>query len=78
VDGKIRRTKKEAKNMPRGKELEQLPMANIAPGAGEDASTLNREFLSGDIDQQGPFPSKVQKQERKMKESYDRYNMNKI
>ncbi|MCK6204536.1 hypothetical protein KZX50_03570 [Bacillus infantis] len=33
--------------MPRGKELEQLPMSNIAPGAGADKGRFNRRSLSG-------------------------------
>ncbi|GLB58092.1 hypothetical protein [Cytobacillus sp. NCCP-133] len=31
--------------MPRGEELEQLPMANIAPGAGDDSTGVDRELL---------------------------------
>lgn len=33
--------------MPRGKELEQLPMANTLPGAGEDRSKFNRDITTG-------------------------------
>jgi len=47
--------------MPRGKELEQLPMANIAPGAGKDASHYNREILSGNVQGEQPKPSNVEK-----------------
>lgn len=33
--------------MPRGKELEQLPMSNIAPSIGDDQSKTNRTSLEG-------------------------------
>lgn len=49
-------------NMPRGKELEQLPMSNIAPGMGEDKGKFNRESLTGIIGDEGPEPSKVDNQ----------------
>ncbi len=45
--------------MPRGKELEQLPMANIAPGAGKDSSPTNRDILTSGYSNEGPFPSKA-------------------
>ncbi|MFE8699214.1 hypothetical protein ACFYKX_01120 [Cytobacillus sp. FJAT-54145] len=52
--------------MPRGKELEQLPMSNIAPGMGEDKGKFNRESLTGIIGDEGPEPSKAggQKEEQ--------------
>lgn len=31
--------------MPRGKELEQMPMANIAPGSGKDMGKWDRKSL---------------------------------
>lgn len=31
--------------MPRGKELEQLPMSNIAPSAGEDRGQFQRREI---------------------------------
>ena len=45
--------------MPRGKELEQLPMANIAPGAGKDAGKYNREVLGGSIQKELPQPGEI-------------------
>lgn len=51
--------------MPRGKELEQLPMAQIAPGAGEDAASTNREILTSTVDENGPFPSAVKNTKKK-------------
>jgi hypothetical protein len=52
--------------MPRGKELEQLPMANIAPGAGKDASSTNREVLGGIVQSAQPQPSEVEKENEDM------------
>jgi hypothetical protein len=43
--------------MPRGKELEQLPMANTLPGAGEDMSKFNREALNGITTDERPRPA---------------------
>jgi len=43
--------------VPRGKELEQLPMANIAPGAGKDAGKYNREVLGSIVQKEQPQPS---------------------
>ncbi|MBT2757328.1 hypothetical protein J7E71_15470 [Mesobacillus foraminis] len=47
--------------MPRGKELEQLPMANTLPGMGEDRSKYNREILGGITTGERPQPEKVKK-----------------
>jgi hypothetical protein len=47
--------------MPRGNELEQLPMANIAPGTGKDASKNNREVLGGIVRGEQPEPSNIGK-----------------
>ncbi|MEK6454264.1 hypothetical protein [Caldifermentibacillus hisashii] len=33
--------------MPRGKELEQLPMSNVAPSIGDDQAKTNRTSLKG-------------------------------
>jgi hypothetical protein len=52
--------------MPRGKELEQLPMSNIAPGAGKDASKTNREVLGGITQQTQPQPSEIEKENEDM------------
>ena len=52
--------------MPRGKELEQLPMANIAPGAGKDAGKYNREVLGGTVQQEQPQPSDIEKENEDM------------
>ena len=48
--------------MPSGKELEQLPMANISPGMGKDKSIFDRQSLSGYVDEVRPMPSKVGKE----------------
>ncbi|WP_170169168.1 hypothetical protein [Mesobacillus subterraneus] len=47
--------------MPRGKELEQLPMANTLPGMGEDRSNFNRQVLTGMTTDERPMPSKENK-----------------
>ncbi len=45
--------------MPRGKELEQLPMANTLPGMGEDQSKYNREILNSITSDVRPHPAKT-------------------
>jgi hypothetical protein len=57
---------KGVRNMPRGKELEQLPMASIAPGAGKDASNSNREILESIVQQDQPRPGDVEKENEDM------------
>lgn len=52
--------------MPRGKELEQLPMSNIAPGAGKDATLNNREVLGGIVQGEQPEPSEIEKENEDM------------
>jgi hypothetical protein len=52
--------------MPRGKELEQLPMSNISPGAGKDARNTNREVLKGIVQQVQPQPSEIEKENEDM------------
>jgi hypothetical protein len=52
--------------MPRGKELEQLPMANIAPGAGKDASEYDREVLGSIVSKERPQPSEIEKENEEM------------
>jgi hypothetical protein len=47
--------------MPRGKELEQLPMSNIAPGAGDDRSKMDREILGSIVEEERPRPNKIEK-----------------
>ena len=47
--------------MPRGKELEQLPMSNTLPGMGEDKSKYNREVLGTIVTGEQPQPAKVKK-----------------
>jgi hypothetical protein len=54
--------------MPRGKELEQLPMSNIAPSIGDDNSIFNRTNLSGVTNEEQPVPSKVEKEAVKNQE----------
>ncbi|MBY0122499.1 hypothetical protein [Bacillus sp. S/N-304-OC-R1] len=51
--------------MPRGKELEQLPMSNIAPGAGDDSSPMDREVLWGMTEEQAVAPAKVGREKKK-------------
>lgn len=48
--------------MPRGKELEQLPMSNTGPGMGDDDSEFSRESLNGITDVTSPKPSEAGKQ----------------
>lgn len=52
--------------MPRGKELEQLPMAKMAPGAGKDASRNNKEVLGGIVQGVQPEPSDIEKENEDM------------
>lgn len=52
--------------MPRGKELEQLPMANTLPGMGEDRSKFDRNVLTGITTDVRPMPAKV-KDEKQQK-----------
>jgi len=52
--------------MPRGKELEQLPMANIPPGSGKDASSTNREVLGSIVQNVQPEPSDIEKENEDM------------
>nr|WP_263326151.1 hypothetical protein [Neobacillus sp. Marseille-Q6967] len=52
--------------MPRGKELEQLPMANILPGAGKDTGKYDRTVLEGSPQQIQPEPSDINKDNEDM------------
>ncbi|WP_066313557.1 malate dehydrogenase [Bacillus sp. FJAT-29814] len=52
--------------MPRGKELEQLPMANIAPGAGKDVGPFEREVLGSIVSKERPKPSEIEKENEDM------------
>ncbi len=52
--------------MPRGKELEQLPMANIAPSAGKDAGVYNREILGTIVQNEQPQPADIEKENEDM------------
>lgn len=51
--------------MPRGKELEQLPMSNIAPGAGEDSTKMDRENLQGMMGGEQVTPAKAGNDQKK-------------
>lgn len=51
--------------MPRGKELEQLPMANIAPGAGDDSTGMDREMLQGIVEEERVTPAKVKNEKKR-------------
>jgi hypothetical protein len=53
--------------MPSGKELEQLPAANIAPGAGKDQGRFQREILEGFAPHDQPHPSRVKSDKAKTK-----------
>ena len=46
--------------MPRGKELEQLPIANTLPGMGEDRSKFDRDILTGITNNVRTMPAKVE------------------
>jgi hypothetical protein len=52
--------------MPRGKELEQLPMSNIAPGAGMDHEKFNRKSLNGTVKKVQPEPADIVKENEDM------------
>lgn len=52
---------REVVNLPKGKELEQLPMANTLPSAGKDTSNMNRTTLTGMTEGEMPKPSQVSK-----------------
>lgn len=52
---------REVVNLPRGKELEQLPMANTLPSAGKDTSNMNRTTLTGMTEGDMPKPAQVSK-----------------
>jgi hypothetical protein len=53
--------------LPRGKELEQLPMANTLPGAGEDRSKFDRDILTGITTDERPLPAKVNEENQSNK-----------
>jgi len=50
--------------LPRGKELEQLPMANTLPGMGQDKSKMNRNELTGMVEGTSPQPAKGTKKQK--------------
>ncbi|MBI0575907.1 MULTISPECIES: hypothetical protein [Bacillaceae] len=52
--------------MPRGKELEQLPMSHIAPGAGKDAGKMDREVLGSIVQNEQPQPSEIERENEDM------------
>jgi hypothetical protein len=52
--------------MPRGKELEQLPAGNVAPGAGKDRGRYNREILESIEQNEQPQPSEISKENEDM------------
>ncbi|WP_316569022.1 hypothetical protein [Neobacillus sp. YIM B06451] len=47
--------------MPRGKELEQLPMGKIAPGAGKDIGPFRRDSLKTINRTTHPMPASIRK-----------------
>jgi hypothetical protein len=55
---------REVISLPRGKELEQLPMANTLPGAGKDTSKMNRTELSGITEGDMPKPAQAAKKNK--------------
>jgi hypothetical protein len=52
--------------MPRGKELEQLPAGNVAPGAGKDLGRYRRESLESIVQNEQPKPSDISKENEDM------------
>lgn len=52
--------------MPRGKELEQLPAANVAPSAGMDQGRYRREILESIEQNEQPQPSELEKENEDM------------
>lgn len=56
--------KREVVNLPRGKELEQLPMANTLPGAGKDTSKMNRTEITGMTEGDMPKPAQASKKNK--------------
>jgi hypothetical protein len=52
--------------MPRGKELEQLPAGNIAPGAGKDQGRFKREVLESIEQNEQPHPSGISRENEDM------------
>ncbi|GHI00905.1 hypothetical protein [Neobacillus kokaensis] len=52
--------------MPRGKELEQLPMSNTLPGAGKDAGKFNREILGSIVQNAEPQPNEIERENEDM------------
>ncbi|WP_251553722.1 hypothetical protein [Neobacillus muris] len=52
--------------MPRGKELERLPMANALPGAGKDKSQYKRESLTSIVQNEQPQPSTLTRENEDM------------
>ncbi|WP_169797594.1 hypothetical protein [Neobacillus fumarioli] len=52
--------------MPRGKKLEQLPMAHSAPGAGKNASQFDREVLESIVSKEQPQPSEIERENEDM------------
>lgn len=53
--------------MPRGKELEQLPMANTLPGMGEDRSSFDRDILTGITTDERTLPARVNQENQSKK-----------
>lgn len=54
----------EVLNLPSGKELEQLPMANTLPGAGKDTSKMNRTTLTRMTEGDMPKPAQGSKKNK--------------
>ncbi|WP_035323101.1 hypothetical protein [Peribacillus kribbensis] len=50
---------KRGEKMPRGDELNALPMPHTAPGAGKDLSEFDREDKSGITREETPRPAQV-------------------
>jgi hypothetical protein len=50
--------------LPRGKELEQLPMANTMPGMGKDRSSFDRDVLTGITADERPMPAIVKEEDQ--------------
>lgn len=50
--------------MPRGKELEQLPMGNTLPGAGKDMSKFDRDIATGITSDERPRPARISAEDK--------------
>ncbi|MDP4084960.1 MAG: hypothetical protein Q8934_10150 [Bacillota bacterium] len=52
--------------MPSGKELEQLPLSNVAPSTGKDMGQYDRKSLDGVVKPVQPEPADIEKENEDM------------